>query len=141
MQRADRIVACLIIIGCLLGYRQSNSFVQGADFFPKAVFAISMLLAVLLFVGSYFEKRTESIFAGVRWSRMIVTILFSVAYIGLIPRLGYPLSTTLFLFGLLLFLEERRPLVLTIIPVGMTGVLYVVFQLLLRVPIPSGSIW
>ena len=72
---------------------------------------------------------------------MIVTILFSVAYIGLIPRLGYPLSTTLFLFGLLLFLEERRPLVLTIIPVGMTGVLYVVFQLLLRVPIPSGSIW
>jgi putative tricarboxylic transport membrane protein len=62
----------------------------------------------------------------------------TLAYAGAISILGFFTASFLFLLGSMLFLGERRLLMLTLYPIGLCALIYFIFRVVLRVAIPSG---
>jgi putative tricarboxylic transport membrane protein len=62
----------------------------------------------------------------------------TLAYAGTISVLGFFTATFLYLLGSMLFLGERRLLIVTLYPIGLCALIYFIFRVVLRVAIPSG---
>jgi putative tricarboxylic transport membrane protein len=138
LKAVDRITAVLLILCGIIGYFHSESFPRGAEIFPQLVFLFITLLAMRLLMASFGSYPEGEIFANVDFSRVITAIVFSILYVALIPRLGYVIATPLFLFALMFVMDQRSGPILALVPLGMTGVVFFVFKVLLEVPIPMG---
>lgn len=120
----------------------SSSFGPGAGFLPFWLGVLLAVLAVILFVAAWrrqaTEKDTKSIFPGKPALIAITLILVGVAgYILLIDVLGYLVDTFLLvLFMMKVVQREKWPLTLTV-AVLTAASLFVVFQILLRITLPS----
>lgn len=77
------------------------------------------------------------------WSRVILITVASVAYVFVIPLLGFYVTSVLFLFALAMILAEKgkgaRGLGVALgFSVGLMALIYIVFLKILQVPTPSG---
>ncbi len=73
------------------------------------------------------------------WKGVIALIALPVMmwiYATVLPTVGFEICTLVFLFVALLICQERRWYILLGVPVGMTVVIYLLFRLLLNVPLP-----
>lgn len=68
--------------------------------------------------------------------KVLVVVLFSIAYYILMPILTFIPSTILFLTVMFLYLGERRPLVIGLISVLTAVIVYALFALGLNVMLP-----
>ena len=84
------------------------------------------------------QKENESVFPGKQALFAIASVLVGLAvYILLIEVLGYLLDTFLFIVFLMKVVErEKWPLTL-MVAVGTTAVLFITFQFLLQITLPS----
>jgi hypothetical protein len=64
-----------------------------------------------------------------------------VAYIALFRLLGFALMSGLFVLGLQLLLGAKNVVKATLLAVAVTAALYIVFVVLLRVPLPHGILF
>ncbi len=67
-------------------------------------------------------------------------ILLSIFYILCFEALGYIISTCIFIVAVVFFLGYRRILVSIFYSVLLTGSLYVLFYILMKIPLPGGLI-
>ncbi len=73
--------------------------------------------------------------------RFILLAVVSLVYLFLLEPIGYVLATPLCIAaGILIFGERRWPRVL-LVSVISTAVLYAVFKMLFRVPLPRSPLW
>jgi hypothetical protein len=59
-----------------------------------------------------------------------------VVYVIVMPHLTFLVSTVLFLFALFFYLGERRYLLISLLSVGFTSLMYLLFGKLLHVMLP-----
>lgn len=71
--------------------------------------------------------------------KVILSILCLIAYIVLLPLIGFILSTMVFILSFILSLGERRNLVLIISPILITAVVVAVFARFITIPLPRGA--
>ncbi|MWP38008.1 tripartite tricarboxylate transporter TctB family protein [Rhodobacter sphaeroides] len=96
-----------------------------------SLLAIALILRSILRGSSAVELPTRRTLV-----RMGLLALLLVAYAAAFEPLGYLVSTLVtFVLGLLLF-NERRPLVLILVPLALTGGVYLGFTRLLQVWLP-----
>ncbi|MBG0765012.1 MAG: tripartite tricarboxylate transporter TctB family protein, partial [Tissierellales bacterium] len=67
-----------------------------------------------------------------------VIIASCIAYLFAIGIIGYLVSTFLFLTGVIYVLSRKRSIKDVIIALGISLALYGIFQLVLKVPLPTG---
>jgi putative tricarboxylic transport membrane protein len=126
----------------------ANPFVPiGPAFYPRFLLLLTIGLTLLLILQDLLAPRKEK--QGVRiksWSENYRATLLSffvfALYVLLLPRLGYLLSTILFVSSLLWLLGEplwRRLPVSLLIGTGTSLVTYVVFEKYLHVFLPRAS--
>lgn len=72
------------------------------------------------------------------WGKSISTLIVLVIYIGLINYLGYYLSTLLFVGSLSYILGARKIKKQIIFMFLLVGSIYLIFQIILSVPVPRG---
>ena len=84
------------------------------------------------------EGLHEVAVSGNIW-RLLIGFGILWAYIYSMTRIGFLPSTLLFAIAFLLFVGERRILVLTLIPLTIVGAILGVFTRLLVVPLPRGT--
>ncbi|MBI3078844.1 MAG: tripartite tricarboxylate transporter TctB family protein [Deltaproteobacteria bacterium] len=126
----------------------------GPDIYPRVVVAIFFLLgAALLLTGLRQIRRTaepEEVPARAapgllaRYRLVIPSFLATSLYVLLIPLLGFHPATFLFLLALQVLLGPRRPRDLATygaVAVGSLGVLYLVFEVYLRIFFPRGTLF
>jgi len=70
--------------------------------------------------------------------RLVSVIVVTAAYLAAFQRLGYLLSTPLYILVIMLLHGGAPPRSLAITPVLITVVLYAVFKYGLRIPVPDG---
>ena len=70
--------------------------------------------------------------------RQLVFIVALVAYISLLPTVGFVLMTIVFTYGMLFYFGSADPIKNLIISVVFSAVTYWVFASLFRVRLPSG---
>jgi len=148
MKKAEMItgVVLLVLSGLVIwGALQmppSASFGPGAGFLPFWLGVLLAVLATILFVSAWRRQATDQdnqrIFPGKQALFAIASVLVGVAvYISLIDTLGYLVDTFLLILFLMKVVErEKWPLTLTIALVT-TVVLFIVFQILLKITLPS----
>jgi hypothetical protein len=82
------------------------------------------------------EERKWDCALGLNRPRIVVT-LSTLAYIVLMPVLGFITSTVLYLVGLAFYLGIRKPVALALFAVIYIGIVYTVFALWLQVRMPT----
>lgn len=80
------------------------------------------------------------IFEGFRWKQFSALCLGCILYMVLLQMLGFYLASTLYLMGTLAFLRVP-PLHIGLTVLVMGVMIYVVFTLFLKVPLPGGLLF
>lgn len=137
------IVSALFLWGAIqLGL---GSFTDpGPGFFPFLMSLSLFFLAAVLFVATATKKVEENIPAGLRWPemggtrRILLTIALLACYVLALGYLGFALTTFLFIFFLLRFIEPQTWLTVFLGAGLTTGLSYAVFEIWLKAGLPSG---
>lgn len=114
----------------------------GPGFYPRILFAIMAVLSLLL-LASGLRRRGGKPAAPASHRLVLITFAIFIAYLALLPALGYRLATVLFVAGLQAALEPPRGarwgLVLAI-ALATSLVTYYVFEVYLSVLLPRGRL-
>jgi len=138
-----------IVILILIPFQINNigDLLVGPRFFPYLL-TISMIVfcIVSIFTDIRKEKRKEDkdkidSMSPVAILRILITISSIVAWLLLVPILGYLITTTLFMMVIMLILKRRNILQVIIISALFTLLSYYVFQQGLNVPLPRGILF
>ena len=118
--------------------------VINAQTFPRIAIGGLFLFSVGLLLEGLFarEKKevyiTKESFRSVAFKKELRSILFAlflVAYCFLVGHLGYVVTTVLLVLAVMLFYGARKWYYYAI-PLGMVGIVYYVFKVLLRISLP-----
>ena len=140
---AIRVAAAVLLIfgaGFLLEARRYTfgaPNAPGPGFLPVILGVAFVLLALLLLVRP--GRPPEDVLPPDRAGtvRIVATVAFLAVAIALLDRLGFLVTATLLMLGLLLVLDRRPVRDLLLAPISTVAV-YVVFKVWLRVPLPAG---
>lgn len=140
---AEVIAASVIILIAVLIIREASGFPAGGGDFPvfagAAVIAISSywVISVLLSKAPEYRQKVTLDFSYDTLKPLVILAL-SIIYILAIPRLGYFLSTVLYMVigSVILGIRDFRMVAISVIAV--TGFLYVLFIVLLNFRLPAG---
>lgn len=123
---------------------QLGSISADAKGYPTFLIICSAILTGALLIKSIKNYRKEEACESSSNFKQLVmlvicyTLLFA-AYIFLLDKIGYIISTLLFVVVSLLFLKVRNIPLLILLPVGLTFSMYFLFTKFLMVTLPSGS--
>ena len=118
--------------------------VINAQTFPRIAIGGLFLFSVGLLLEGLFarEKKevyiTKESFRSVAFKKELRSILFAlflIAYCFLVGHLGYVVTTVLLVLAVMLFYGARKRYYYAI-PLGMVGIVYYVFKVLLRISLP-----
>lgn len=149
MKTADTLIGIVLVGFAVAVFLASGAFsgqavqVYGPEMFPRA---ISVLLA-LCAVGLIVQARAGRVRAldeppGVRGlAKVAAAVGLCLAYIQIMPILGFPIATPVFLACLIWFLGLRRTLPVLGIAIAIAAVAWVLFTQLLLVPLPEGGLF
>jgi putative tricarboxylic transport membrane protein len=71
---------------------------------------------------------------------MLAMVVWTAVYYFVFETVGYLLATPVFLFGLLSYFNPRKHLTNVLVAGGFTAVVYLLFSILLGVPLPAGPL-
>jgi len=111
----------------------------GPGFLPFGLAIILIALSLALILGSW-KKESDSVpFWPKRgWLRPLVGVGIFLLYALTLGPLGFIFTTFLFLILWMWIIERIRWVTILTISVGVTGVLYFIFEYFLEVPLPAG---
>ncbi len=140
---AIRVAALVLLVfgaGFLLEARRyafGSPNAPGPGFLPMILGVAFFLLALILLVRP--GRPPEQALPPDRAAtvRIVALLAFLAAAIVLLDRLGFLVTATLLMLGLLLVLDRRPIRDLLLAPISTIAV-YVVFKVWLRVPLPAG---
>ena len=119
----------------------------GPRTFPYLI-SLGLLLSLGWMAVEQFVKRRLAQQADeaalVQWPKLHVigtVILGTAVYYALIEPLGFPLSTSLYLFALSSLLDSRRLVLNAVVAVCFSASLYFLFTLVLKSNLPIGAIF
>jgi putative tricarboxylic transport membrane protein len=153
--RADFMLAATVIIVAAIylfadaGLRTARiGDPLGPKAFPALVGGGLILSAVLLVFETLVKRRTledRTIEPRTKDEKHLVLIMIGMVvwsglYYYVFETLGYLIATPLFLFGLLSYFNQRKYLTNVLVALGFTGIVYLLFSILLGVPLPSGPL-
>ena len=132
----------------LLG--QGRAGEVGSGLWPLMALLVSIILSFLMLISSIQNAKSGrekgqkvlTAEAQAEKKRVRVTVALSVAcflaYIVVMPLIGFVLATYLYILAFALALGERRRWVLTVSPVLVTAVILGVFARFITIPFPKG---
>jgi putative tricarboxylic transport membrane protein len=122
----------------------------GSGFWPLLSLGVSTILSLLWLITNIRKYSKEQQEAKEKpepenpaeaWSRrkkVGLSLICLFCYIVLMPLIGFPLATVLFILAFILALDERRKSVLIISPLLITAVIVLVFAKFITIPLPKG---
>jgi len=120
----------------------------GSAFWPLIALGASALFSVVLLISSVKKFRREGAAedlapeAVAEKKRQRITVTLSVvcflAYLVLVPWIGFILSTLIYVPAFALALGERRKWVLLVSPFLLTAIIVAVFAKFITIPFPKG---
>lgn len=107
--------------------------------FPFLISIFIGILAITLFIEGLKEDKSldeDTKETEVKWKDVISTIIISVIYYIVLRKIGFIISTILFLMALFIYLGEKRIWLISLISIVSTLAIYIIFGVLLHVMLP-----
>jgi putative tricarboxylic transport membrane protein len=140
----DRVAAGLLLAFAVGVFAYTYSFPApmqeldpGVTAFPRMVSVLIGILALVLLVR---PREGEPLPRGWAAIRVLVTALFLVIYAVVLDSVGFVITTVVFLLAELLLIGVRRPVLLVLVPLGVSAGLFYMFRVFLEVPLPVSGI-
>ena len=141
-----KLLVFLFVFGAALFYEALavNGIFQGISSGPGSLpqLVSALLLALICFEGlalvrrGYREGSLKEMLAFL-FDREVMTLLVMVAAYGMfIERLGFVVTSTVFLFVTMYLLDRKQPVEKLLIAVGAVAVLYLIFSTIFQVVLP-----
>lgn len=113
----------------------------GAAFFPRLITGAIAVLALVLLVKHVTtdERRTHEI-NPIVVRRLVIVTAFPTLYIFVMPIVGFPLTTVVFLAALMWYSGARSAPIVAGSSIGVMLGLYYLFGVLFQVPLPEGLV-
>ncbi|MDO5041408.1 MAG: tripartite tricarboxylate transporter TctB family protein [Peptoniphilus sp.] len=111
-----------------------------SKFFPYIVSGIAILLATILLFSSIFGPRKDETFDFSGTSRSIKFGILLLVYVILISFFGFYISTPIYLLGAMYVLGQRNKKIMLGVAIFTPLVVYLFFEVLLKLNIPDGII-
>ena len=96
------------------------------------------LLGLIQVVKGYKEKEA---FKGVEWRKAMLVLVILAGYGAFFNLLGFPLATFFFMVSLLWVVGRQKLRLSLTVSLLTVACAYVLFLLLLDLPLPRGSLW
>lgn len=110
----------------------------GPGFLPFGLALVLACLALSLILSSRSPGRSSLPFWAERtWVRPLLGVIIFLLYAFFLGYLGFIATTLLFLISWMWVIERIRWATILSISVGVTGVLYLIFEFFLEVPLPA----
>lgn len=153
MTRSDIGVIIIIYATALLFFCMTLQLKPAAQIYPMCLIA-GLALLNTLYLGRccfrLYREREKSqkgilndlpeIFKGFQAKQFIFVVAACIAYMGILYYIGFYLAGLVFLVGVLLYLNVK-PLPILITTLFLGGLIYSVFTLFLKVPLPKGVLF
>jgi putative tricarboxylic transport membrane protein len=121
-------------------YFPRQTLAMSPRLFPRVICGgLFILSAVLLFQSFRQRKLTVQDREGkwgIPWPRFSILILIAFAYTRILEEAGYVLATPPLIVGVMLLFNEKRWMRIAAVSIFTTMVLYILFRLVFRVPLP-----
>ncbi|NMB27477.1 MAG: tripartite tricarboxylate transporter TctB family protein [Tissierellia bacterium] len=141
MRKTNLILSVILIAVCGLFYLMISQLPSEASLYPLFVTTLFLILSLILLFKTYFNKEDgeETTFKGIELKQLLFVIVTCGLYVILINITGYVLATILYVLITLIGLrvDKRNSIFISI---GFCLFVYVVFKVLLNVPLPKGII-
>lgn len=121
-------------------YKLERVSQYGPNSFPQFLALIMLCFSLMLIVNAFrgkFQKDMESIDKK-GFIRSAITVGIAVLYLISMQLLGFFISTLIFLYVLMTFIGHKGKLVRFLSCLGVTIVVYGIFYLFLKIPLPQG---
>ena len=136
----------VVIIAIASGYPSSADYgtgVPGPGLWPIAISVVMIVCAGILVLKTKNmkpEQDTKIEFLNVGSKRVYITMAILFVYVLLLEFLGFLIATTVLEFIFIQWFAKKKPWITAIISLGITLVIYCVFQFVLNVPVGSFGI-
>jgi putative tricarboxylic transport membrane protein len=145
IEKWDRLTGYILLVIGLLGawssvHLKMGSFKHpGVGFLPFGLSIILIILSLSLIISRWKKESHPVPFWQHRaWLRPLLGVIVLGLYALVIEKVGFPLTTFLFLIIWMGVIERIHWLKIIFVSVGVTLGLYLVFGYFLEVPIPMG---
>jgi putative tricarboxylic transport membrane protein len=125
---------------------------MGSGFWPILILSTALALSILLLIGHVRKYRQEQRAltkeataptaakddTSTRRKKLVLTALCLLAYILIMPYIGFIVATFVYVLAFVVAIGERRKWVLVSSPVLLTVLIVVVFLRFIAMPLPKG---
>ena len=132
-------IVVLIFLGTL--FAQVPAIPEISKGYPLGLLAIATAMTVYLLVRNLLKLKNDEVIESqaLEQAKTIVPYcLMIIAYIWLLNKLGYIISTVIFMIASLVFLKLKNKVLMIVLSVVVTLVLYYIFTNFLVVVLPKG---
>lgn len=135
------IVAGGAVISGTFGFRELPGQQFGSAFFPRIIGGALIItgLIQMIFAKSSPIMTVSTWIRGSAAYRASAVVLVTVLWLAVAAHLGFLLTTSLIIFGLSIVVGGRVAIALGV-AVTMSALLYAIFGIILRIPLPRGVI-
>jgi len=153
MGKVDIIIgACLMILsGVFYGITfqfPEQTLAFSPKIFPRFVSICLFILSAILLMQGALAVRRGSTDEAVRLTidkailtRLLCGTLIGYIYTQLLPIVGYVVATPPFIAGIMLVFNEKRVIRIVACAIITTGVLYICFRIIFKVPLPRFALF
>ena len=134
---ASRLGAIVLILFSAFFFYLAGTYPPDAALFPRALFLGLIILSVTLIVRSYQFAPYKPNLAMNQKFQVVVCAFLAVAYVSSMHYIGYYAASAIFILLLAAFLRFQSKIVPAIVAVAFPLTIFVVFEVLLNIPVPS----
>jgi len=116
--------------------------------FPQFVSVCLFILSLVLLIQGVTGVKKESEQKKVKLAlnnifllKMLTMIILAFFYIRVLPLTGYKIATPLFLAGSMLLFNEKRWFMIVIVSIVATALLYILFRIVFKIPLPRFNLF
>ncbi len=107
--------------------------------FPRIISLSLFIMAMILFLQVWKKRSSLSETAKISsfpWARFLAMTLLAFVYTRILEVLSYIIATPFLLAGLMIVFYEKNWLKITMFTVSATFIIYIIFRIFFKVPLP-----
>lgn len=142
MKKLDLILGGVLVGISLIFYLMISKLPTNATLYPIFVTTLLLALTLIHIFTTYRHKDDEEesqVFKDLELKQLLFVVGTSGLYVVMINIVGYITSTFIYILGVLFGLKVNKKISI-LVSIGFSAFIYILFKVLLRVPLPKGFI-
>lgn len=141
MKKLDLLLGLILVAIVGVFYFMISKLPAKATLYPIFVTSLLLFLTIIHLVITYNKKDTteSTVFKDIQLKQLLFVLGASGLYVAIINIIGYITSTIVYILVVLLGLKVRKETSI-VISVVFAALIFILFKVLLRVPLPKGFI-